>query len=226
MGEQKTSAEIKNVYLALYRRQGAQGWWPAESKFEIMVGAVLTQNTAWTNVEKAIRSLKGRHLLQPHAILDCDPSVLAHHIRSSGTFNIKAKRLRALCEWYVSHGEYKAISNWSTSALRSSLLAVHGIGPETADAIILYAFKRPVFVVDAYTKRIFERLGLVARDSNYETLRAYFKSNLEIDVTLFGEYHALIVEHAKRICKVQPKCRECILRNDCLYNLKECAAPA
>ena len=220
MSRQKTSISIKEVYLALHRHRGAQGWWPAESKFEIMVGAVLTQNTAWTNVEKAIRSLKEQKLLQPSAILGCDPSILANYIRSSGTFNIKAKRLRALCDWYVLHGEYAAISNWPTSKLRQSLLAVHGIGPETADAIILYAFKRPVFVIDAYTKRIFGRLGLVAWNANYETLRATFESNLEIDATLFGEYHAHIVEHAKQVCKLQPKCKECVLRKDCLYNLK------
>ena len=219
MSRQKTTLATKQVYLELKRQQGEQEWWPAESVFEILVGAILTQNTAWTNVEKAIQSLKQHNLLAPNAIIACDQHKLAAYIRSSGYFNVKAKRLRALCEWYLLHGEYKSIAQWSTDKLRQSLLGVHGVGPETADAIILYAFKRPVFVVDAYTLRMFSRLGVVDSNINYEALRAYFEQSLKPDAVLFGEYHAHIVEHGKNVCKVKPNCKECVLSKKCLFYL-------
>ena len=206
---------IKQIYIALHQQQGAQGWWPAESKFEIIVGAVLTQNTAWTNVEKAIQSLKKQNLLTAQAILACSRPELAKHIRSSGTFNIKAKRLHAISQWYFTHGEFAGISNWPTANLRQSLLAVHGVGAETADAIILYVFERAVFVVDAYTKRLFVRLGLAENDIDYRSLQALFESSLQSDTALFAKYHAHIVEHAKYICKVQPHCERCVLRKWC-----------
>lgn len=216
MSQKKPS--IEKIYSALHRQNGDLGWWPAESKFEIIVGAVLTQNTAWTNVEKAIQSLKNQNLLTPQAIIACSRTDLATHIRSSGTFNIKAKRLHAISQWYFTHGEFAEISNWPTTKLRQSLLAVHGVGAETADAIILYVFERAVFVVDAYTKRLFSRLGFVDEDCSYENLRAFFESNLEPDAVLFGEYHAHIVEHAKHVCKIRPHCERCILREWCDFN--------
>ncbi len=216
MNQQKPS--IKQIYLRLRRQQGEQGWWPADSHFEIIVGAVLTQNTAWTNVEKAIQSLKQQNLMTPQAMIACSRPELAKHIRSSGTFNIKAKRLHAISRWYFSHGEFSEISNWPTAKLRRSLLAVHGVGAETADAIILYVFKRPVFVVDAYTKRLFSRLGFVDEDCSYESLRGFFESNLESDAALFGEYHAHIVEHAKHVCKVRPYCERCSLSEYCDFS--------
>ena len=210
-------AELKKIYRILKKQQGARNWWPAETKFEILVGAVLTQNTAWTNVEKAIHALKEGNLLSPQKIVACKPQRLANCIRSSGYFNVKAKRLRALCEWYVKHGEYKQIKKWPTDKLRQELLAVHGVGPETADDIVLYAFKRPVFVIDAYTKRIFSRLGLTQADQDYESMRSFFEKNLEADVQLFGEFHAHIVEHGKNICRVKPRCEECALNNLCAH---------
>ena len=215
MGSQNSS--IKQIYAALQDQRGTQGWWPAENKFEILVGAVLTQNTAWLNVEKAIQSLKSQRLLAPQAMIDCGQQSLAQHIRSSGTFNVKARRLLALAKWYVANGEFENITHWSTATLRRSLLAVHGIGPETADAIILYAFERAVFVVDAYTKRIFSRLGMVEDNSDYESLRNFFENNLEPNAALFGEFHAHIVEHAKNVCKVQPRCGRCVLRGGCRF---------
>ena len=208
---------VKQIFIALHQQQGEQGWWPAESKFEIIVGAVLTQNTAWTNVEKAIQSLKNQNLLTPEAIIACSQTDLAKHIRSSGTFNIKAKRLYAISLWYFSHGGFIEISKWSTAKLRQSLLSVHGVGPETADAIVLYVFERAVFVVDAYTKRLFGRLGLVEKDIDYQSLQVFFERYLESDAVLFGEYHAHIVEQAKNICKVQPHCKQCVLRKWCDY---------
>lgn len=210
--------ELKKVYRILRKQQGERNWWPAETTFEILVGAVLTQNTAWTNVEKAIQSLKNNELLSPQKIVACKPRRLAICIRSSGYFNVKAKRLRALCEWYIRQGEYKRIKKWPTEKLRQELLAVHGVGPETADDIILYAFRRPVFVIDAYTKRIFSRLGLTQADQGYESMRSFFENNLQPDAQLFGEYHAHIVEHGKNICRVKPRCEECALNNLCSYS--------
>jgi len=165
MPQKKSKLDVKQVYLHLKKQQGRQKWWPADSVFEILVGAVLTQNTAWGNVEKAIQSLNDSNLLSPRAIMSCTSKNLANSIRSSGYFNVKAKRLRAISEWYVINGEFDAINKWSTNKLRCALLGVHGVGPETADDIILYVFKRPVFVIDAYTKRIFGRLGLTQKKS-------------------------------------------------------------
>ena len=211
------SAKFEQVYLILKQQQGQRNWWPADSVFEILVGAILTQNTAWTNVEKAIQSLQQNNLLSPQAIISCEQEKLANCIRSSGYFNVKAKRLRALCEWYVAHGEFDGIDKWSTEEIRTALLNVYGVGPETADDIVLYAFKRPVFVIDAYTKRVFSRLGLVQQDQSYDTLRALFENNLKPDPQLFGEYHAHIVEHGKNTCKVKPRCGDCVLSEICSY---------
>ena len=220
MRQRKTELDLHQVYLALRKKQGMQSWWPADSVFEIIVGAILTQNTAWTNVEKAIQSLKDGKLLSPHAILSCEQHLLANRIRSSGYFNVKAKRLSAVCEWYVSNGEFDGINQWSTERLRESLLQVHGVGPETADDIVLYAFKRPVFVIDAYTRRMFGRLGVTQAEQDYELLRAEFENNLKPDAQLYGEYHAHIVEHAKNICRVKPRCGECVLNKLCSYSEK------
>ena len=211
------NTKFEQVYLILKKQQGQRNWWPADSVFEILVGAVLTQNTAWGNVEKAIQALQENDLLSPRAIISSEQDTLANCIRSSGYFNVKAKRLRALCEWYIENGEYDGINEWSTEQIRVQLLNVHGVGPETADDIILYAFKRPVFVIDAYTKRVFSRLGLVQQDQSYEDLRALFEDNLKTDPQLFGEYHAHIVEHGKNTCKVKPRCSECVLNEMCAY---------
>ena len=156
---------MKRRLMAVYRRlhatHGPQHWWPGDSVFEIMVGAVLTQNTAWTNVEKAIANLKAANALSPQAIVAASHQRLAAWLKPSGYFNVKAKRLRAFCEWLIRAGGAKRIMRLPTDILRAQLLEVHGIGPETADDILLYAFNRPVFVVDAYTRRLFARLGVI-----------------------------------------------------------------
>ncbi len=198
-----------NVYKKLYATHGPQGWWPGDSAFEIMVGAVLTQNTAWTNVEKAIANLKLARALTPRKILAASRGDLATWLKPSGYFNVKTKRLRAVCHWLVEQGGVKRLAKIPTPALRTALLSVHGVGPETADDILLYAFNRPVFVIDAYTRRFFSRLGLIEGKEPYEILRERFQSALQTDTRLFNEYHALIVLHAKDTCRTQPHCGRC-----------------
>jgi len=199
------------VYNKLLKHYGHQHWWPAETPFEMMVGAILTQNTAWTNVERVIARLESHSCLTPQAILEAPLSELAEWLKPSGYFNIKAQRLRNYCQWYIDAGEFPRLSCIDTNALRKQLLAVNGIGPETADAILLYAFERPVFVIDAYTRRIFSRLKLLVVDAVYETLRHQFETDLQADVAVFNEYHALIVCHAKDACKKRPDCINCCL---------------
>lgn len=186
-----------------------------------MVGAVLTQNTAWINVEKAIANLKSHDVLDPAAIVRADSERLAGWIKPSGYFNVKARRLRNFCEWYLEHGGSAALSQRDTENLRRGLLSVNGIGPETADDILLYAFERPVFVIDAYTRRIFARLGLIEGTEGYEELRRFFEHALVPDVPIFNEYHALIVNHAKNVCRTKPLCRECCLADACPAQLRQ-----
>jgi endonuclease-3 related protein len=207
----------------LFERYGLQHWWPGDSVFEIMVGAVLTQNTGWSNVERAIGNLKSNGLLDPQAILQVDPDALAGLLRPAGYFNVKAKRLRALCEFLLQHRELERLED---QELRELFLAVHGIGPETADDILLYAFDRPVFVIDAYTRRLFSRLGLLEGQPDYETLRATFEGALVKDAELFNEYHALIVHHAKEACRPAPLCGSCCLNSLCRYPSNAASAKA
>jgi endonuclease-3 related protein len=207
--------EARWVFERLLRHYGPQGWWPAQTPFEVMVGAVLTQNTSWRNVERAIAGLAEAGLLDPKALLSADPQELARWLRPSGYFNVKARRLCSLCAWVVEHGGIERLRRWPTERLRASLLAVHGIGPETADDILLYAFSRPVFVIDAYTRRLGGRLGLLDPDAHYEVVRLDFERALGPDAALFNEYHALIVAHAKHVCSVRPRCGTCVLAARC-----------
>src|SRR3990172_8990370 len=206
---------IREVYEWLFAANGHQRWWPGDSTFEIMVGAVLTQNTAWTNVERAISNLIQAKALSPEVIVRAHPRRLAAWLRPSGYFNIKAKRLKALCRWVMEQGGVKKLARLSTDQLRHALLDVHGIGPETADDIVLYAFNRPVFVIDAYTRRIFSRLGLIKGGEGYETLRHLFENKLKPEVALFNEYHARMVRHGKDVCRARPWCTACCLRPVC-----------
>ncbi|MCF7985693.1 MAG: endonuclease [Thiohalocapsa sp.] len=181
-----------------------------------MIGAVLTQNTAWTNVERALTRLAERVPLEAQALLSLEHAALADAIRPAGYFNVKACRLQAFCEGFLAHGGVSGLAALDTRTLRATLLALHGIGPETADDILLYAFERPVFVVDAYTRRLFTRLGLLAGSESYETVRALFENGLEADVALFNEYHALIVRHGKDVCRGRkPLCGVCCLAERC-----------
>jgi endonuclease-3 related protein len=209
---------LPELFAALLERYGPQGWWPADSPFEVMVGAVLTQNTAWTNVERAIGNLKAAGALSPEAIVAAPHGQLAEWLRPSGYFNVKAERLRAYCDWYLAQGGFAPLSRCDTDALRRAVLAVRGVGPETADDILLYAFARPVFVVDAYTRRLFARVGLLAGDEGYEGIRAQvehaFSGSAE-RTAIFNELHALIVAHAKASCRKRRLCEGCCLAAGC-----------
>ena len=198
------------MLLAAY---GQQHWWPADSAFEMMVGAILTQNTNWQNVEKAITQLKAVDALDAQTMLDMDEARLRELIHPSGFFRQKAARLRLLCSFYLEQGREQGIKNLPDA--RASLLSLNGIGPETADSMLLYALGTPVFVVDAYTRRIFARLGLTAADATYSELQEYFHAQLDKDVSLYKEFHALIVQHAKHYCRVKPLCTHCPLGPSC-----------
>ncbi len=203
------------VFQTMLKTYGSQGWWPGETAFEVMVGAILTQNTAWPNVEKAISNLKRAGVFSAVSLLDMPHEALAKLIRPSGYFNIKADRLQQFCHFLQEQGGVEILGNMETTRLRKLLLGVKGVGPETADDMLLYAFQRPVFVIDAYTRRIFSRLGMVSGDESYEVLRMGFESALEADAVLFNEYHALIVRHAKAFCSKKPKCAGCPLAARC-----------
>jgi len=206
---------LKHIYELLDAHHGPQHWWPAETPFEVMVGAVLVQNTTWKNAGIAVASLKKAGLMSPAAIQQTPADKLASYIVSSGYFNIKAKRLRSLCQWLGESGGIRRLKQQPLRSLRKDLLAVHGIGPETADDILLYALGKPVFVIDAYTRRLFSRLGLLQADESYEMLRMKFEVALKMDVGTFNQYHALIVVHAKDVCKKKPVCAECCLAALC-----------
>ena len=203
------------VYNKLFTAYGSQHWWPGDTPFEIMVGAVLTQNTAWTNVEKAIANLVRHDRLSAAGIIATRKDHLANWLRPSGYFNIKAARLKNFCRWYVEAGGFTALSQVDTDTLRDALLSVNGVGPETADDMLLYAFERPVFVIDAYTRRLFSRLGFIAGDEAYEDIRLAVEDKLGPEVGLYNEFHALIVIHAKAVCRVRPRCGDCLLRRRC-----------
>jgi len=215
------AARVRSPLLLIYQQldaaYGPQHWWPGDTPFEVMVGAILTQNTAWTNVERAIANLKHHDLLSPRAILEVDMAHLAAQVRPSGYFNVKAARLVHFCRWFVEHGEEAKLKRWSTEKLRNGLLGVKGIGAETADDILLYAFQRPVFVIDAYTRRIFSRLGFVEAKASYETMRHTFEHELGQDAALFNQYHALIVRHGKDVCRPRPACVSCAVRVQCAF---------
>jgi endonuclease-3 related protein len=208
-------AELLAVYDRLLQCYGGQNWWPADSAFEVMVGAILTQNTAWTNVERAIQNLKDAGVLSFRKLPTVPKARLAELIRPAGYFNVKAERLLNYCSFLVQSGGDAALRELQTDALRQALLSVNGVGPETADDILLYAFERPVFVIDAYTRRIFFRLGLAQGDEDYEELRAGFESALGPQVKQYNEYHALLVRHAKEACGRKPHCAECCLVGNC-----------
>ena len=201
----------ETVYSVLKAHYGWQQWWPAETDFEIMVGAILTQGTSWSNVEKAINWLKSNHALDLEKINEMPRGHLSQLIYSTGFHNVKADRLKSLSSYLVANfdGKIEAFRRLPTATARSQLLAVDGIGPETADDILLYAFERPVFVIDSYTRRLLRVFNLISEDEPYETLRQFFETSLKPDVSLFKEYHALIVRHAKEKCTQEKSCLHC-----------------
>jgi endonuclease-3 related protein len=210
-------ALTKQTLMAAFRRMlrhfGPRGWWPGETPFEVMVGAVLTQNTNWGNVERAIANLKSEDVLAPDSILNLHTATLQRLIKPAGYFRVKAKRLTNFLEYFVERygGCDRRMAKGELTRLREELLEVNGIGPETADSILLYALKKPVFVIDAYTKRILSRHGLCAEDDTYDDLQELFMDRLSPDVPIYNEYHALIVETGKDYCRTKPRCDECPL---------------
>jgi len=201
------------MYEKLYASFGPQHWWPGETPFEIAVGAILTQNTNWGNVEKAIVNLKDADVLKPAALNDMSHERLAALIRPAGYFNIKAKRLKNFIGLLINeyHGSMSGMKQEDFNSVRKSLLSVNGIGPETADSIILYALEKPVFVIDAYTKRVLSRHNILDHDASYEEFQSLFQSKLKEDISLFSEYHALFVRLAKENCRTKPVCTGCPL---------------
>ena len=214
------SATLLKIYYLLLKEYDEQGWWPADAPFEVMIGAILTQNTAWTNVETAITGLKNLCNLTPDEILSLPEGQLQKAIRASGYFRQKAERLHTLCRFLLSEysGDFTLMECIPIRKLRQQFLDLKGIGPETADSILLYALEKPVFVVDTYTKRLFSRLGLCDERSQYGDIQNMFMDNLSPDVEIFNEYHALIVKHSKQKCtKRAPACNSCTLNDMCTF---------
>ena len=215
----KTAEALTDIYNRLFDRYGPQHWWPGETPFEVVIGAILTQSTAWANVEKAIANLKTEGALDTEALYSISIDDLAMLIRPSGYYNAKAAKLKAFIERLHDNfgGSLNRFFELDTSALRKELLSIHGIGPETADSILLYAAYRPIFVIDAYTKRIISRLGLAPSNDSYESLQRLFMGNLPHDEGMFNEYHALFVRHGKEACRKDPICKNCSLLDICTY---------
>lgn len=208
-------APLQEAYERLLTSFGPQQWWPGDSPFEIMVGAVLVQNTAWRNVERAIENLRDANLMDPRSLYAVAPAELAELIRPAGYYQVKSKRLRNLLKFVVEEfaGSLEAMFATSLSTLREQLLSIHGIGPETADAILLYAGGLPTFVVDTYAHRVLARHGWIGYDADYHQIKDLFESTLPQDAQLYNEYHALLVRVGKEFCKRKdPKCERCPLQ--------------
>jgi len=209
------TSDLRDIYRRLLRRFGPQHWWPGQTRFEIIIGAILTQNTNWSNVEKAIANLKKAGVLTADKLHAVDIKKLAELIRPAGYYNIKAARLKSFLDWLFENyaGKLKNLKDVPTDRLRRELLGVKGIGPETADSILLYAFERPVFVVDAYTARIAARHHLIDEGAGYDEIKDFFESHLPAEVALFNEYHALLVRLGKEFCRPTPRCDRCPLNH-------------
>ena len=214
------------LYNALFENFGSQHWWPAREgsnkQLEICLGAILTQNTSWKNAGKAIAELRKHKMIDAQKIANCNSKRLALLIRPSGYHNQKARKLKEFCAHLLKNynGNSTKMLGKPIPELRNELLAIHGIGNETADSIILYAAHKPIFVIDAYTKRIFNRLGFCRENVYYDDLQKLFMQSLPPDISLFSEYHALIVEHAKSYCRKRPLCEECVLNEECKFGKK------
>jgi len=212
---------VGKVYQILLESYGEQNWWPAETPFEVCIGALLTQNTSWKNVEKAISNLKRHELLTPEKILECRKELLEELIRPAGFYRRKAEYLKNFCKFIVETGGLEELKRRKLKRVREELLKLKGIGKETADSILLYALEKPIFVVDAYTKRLFYRLGILQKErENHEKVRERVEtsfSHVLEKLKIFKEFHALIVEHCKTTCRRKPLCNHCCLLGFCRY---------
>lgn len=207
----ETNDELILVYESLLKRYGPQKWWPAQTEFEVCIGAILTQSTSWKNVEKAIGNLKDANILSYEGIRKTTPTRLSNLIRSSLYHNVKARKLKSFTQYLgkAHKGDLKLMLGQQLPKLRAELLSIWGVGPETADSIILYAACKPSFVVDAYTRRVFERAGFLKGGETYDDIKALFEDNLPRRTQLYNEYHALIVRLCKDHCKPKPHCADC-----------------
>jgi len=210
---------LLDIHHRLLARYGPQHWWPADSRFEIIIGAILTQSTAWSNVEKAIANLKEREALSPEVLRQIPAKELSQLVYPSGYYNAKALKIKAFAGWLKQNwnDNLDSVFALDTPLLRQELLRVHGIGEETADSIILYAGQKAIFVIDAYTRRIVTRLGLEPSTDSYASFQDLFMQHLTPDEKLFNEYHALFVRHGKDICKKTPLCHGCCLGSICPF---------
>ena len=215
---------LLSIYKKLLNHYGSRDWWPADTPFEVIVGAILTQNTNWNNVEKAIANLHHADVLELNAILQLDCKTLEQLIRPSGFFRQKAERLQLFCQHMKDrhNGNLDLLFQQPLEAVRNELLQLKGIGPETADSILLYAGQLPSFVVDAYTNRLFGRLGILHGTEKYDEVRDVFMTNLPRDISLYNEYHALIVLHCKVFCRKKPSCQSCPCEDICLERQQNC----
>jgi endonuclease-3 related protein len=220
VANQSPAKVLLDIYLRLLARYGPQHWWPAEEPFEVIVGAILTQSAAWGNVEKAIANLKKADALSPAALRRLSTQKLAHLVHPCGYYNAKARKLKSFADWLGNHydDDLKRLFAGGVEDLRQQLLFIHGIGEETADSIILYAAGKPVFVIDAYTRRIISRLGLAPNKDSYAAYQALFMENLSPDARLFNEYHALLVCLGKDVCRPRPLCPGCCLNTVCQFS--------
>lgn len=218
---------LLKIYDKLLNHFGNQKWWPADTRFEVIVGAILTQQTSWKNVEKSIKNLKENKVLEPKKMFNLPVNKLESLVKPSGFFKVKSKRLRSFLKFFVENysGDLDKMFKLSLNDLRKILLSVHGIGPETCDSILLYAGDKPVFVVDAYTIRLCERYPII-KLKKYEKVRKFFEKNLPKDVNLFKEFHALIVELGKNYCKTKPLCEECPLKEGCKHEISNNDLPS
>ena len=214
MKSKRESKKLLKIYQKLYSSIGPRHWWPGDSPFEVIIGAILTQNTSWKNVEIAIRALKEKNLLDPLKLYRIGDRLLANTIKSSGFFNIKAKRIKTFMSFLFENyqGSLEKMFSESLAPLREKLLKINGIGPETADSILLYAGGKPIFVVDAYTKRILARHNLISKTASYSEIQELFMENLKKDAGMFNEYHALLVYTGKYFCKKTPNCENCPMK--------------
>ena len=216
MTDRGDSRRIRDFYSALYERYGPQGWWPARTRLECATGAILTQNTSWKNVEKAIEALRGNSMLSAEKIKAASHERLATLIRPCGYHNLKARRLKNFIDFLFAAygGVMENMLAEDTDILREKLLSVNGIGEETADSILLYALGKPVFVVDNYSRRILRRHRLIPEGASYSEMQKLFVRSLSVDTEVFGEYHALIVKTGKLHCRKTPRCEGCPLECD------------
>jgi endonuclease-3 related protein len=214
-----TQSTLLHIYDLLLAEYGPQHWWPANGPFEVIVGAILTQSTAWVNVEKATDNLRAAGALTPAALSSIATDKLANLLYSCGYYNAKAKKLKAFVQHLFDNytDNLDSIFDQDIVDLRRELLDIHGVGDETADSIILYAAEKPIFVIDAYTRRIFARLGFREADDSYANLQTFFMKNLLRDTQLFNEYHALLVNHGKNVCKKIPLCKSCCTEALCKH---------